>query len=36
MWGYVDPDNAEIISVHQLTCLIDHLDKCLYTSSFPE
>ena len=30
LWGYVAPDNAEIISVHQLGCLIDHLDKCLY------
>ena len=30
MWGYVDPDNAEIISVHQLACLIDHLDKSLF------
>ena len=28
--GYVDPENAEIISVHQLACLIDHLDKSLY------
>ena len=30
MWGYVDPDNAEIISMHQLACLIDHLDKSLF------
>jgi hypothetical protein len=30
MWGYFDPDNAEIISVHQLACLIDCLDKELY------
>jgi hypothetical protein len=29
MWGYVDPENAEIISVHQLACLVDHLDKSL-------
>ena len=29
LWGYVDPDHAEVISVHQLTCLIDHLDKSL-------
>src|SRR5689334_16532884 len=28
--GYADPENAEIISVHQLACLIDHLDKSLY------
>ena len=28
--GYVDPENAEIVSVHQLACLIDHLDKSLY------
>ena len=28
-WGYVDPENAEIISVRQLSCLIDHLDKRL-------
>jgi len=28
--GYVDPDNAEVISVHQLACLIDHLDKSLF------
>ena len=27
--GYVDPENAEITTVHQLACLIDHLDKCL-------
>jgi hypothetical protein len=29
VWGYVDPENAEIISVHQLSCLIEHLDKRL-------
>jgi len=28
--GYVDPENAEIISVHQLACLIDHLDESLF------
>jgi len=28
--GYVDPENAEVISVHQLACLIDHLDKSLF------
>ena len=30
VWGYVDPDNAEIISVHQLASLIDHIDKSLF------
>ena len=30
VWGYVDPDNAEIISMHQLACLIDHVDKSLH------
>jgi hypothetical protein len=30
LWGYVDPDNAKIISMHQLACLIDHLDKSLF------
>jgi hypothetical protein len=29
VWGYVDPENAEIISVRQLSCLIDRLDKRL-------
>ncbi len=30
VWGYVDPDNAEVISMHQLACLIDHVDKSLH------
>jgi hypothetical protein len=30
VWGYVDPDNAEITSVHQLACLIDHLEHALW------
>jgi hypothetical protein len=28
--GYVDPENTEIMSMHQLACLIDHLDKSLH------
>ena len=30
VWGYADPENAEVLSVHQLACLIDCLDKKLY------
>ena len=30
VWGYADPENAEVLSVHQLASLIDCLDKKLY------
>ena len=30
VWGYADPENAEVLSVHQLACLIDCLDKKLF------
>ena len=30
VWGYADPENAETLSVHQLACLIDGLDKKLF------
>jgi hypothetical protein len=29
VWGYADPENAEVITVHQLARLIDHLEKSL-------
>ncbi|HKM55500.1 MAG TPA: hypothetical protein VJY33_19000, partial [Isosphaeraceae bacterium] len=30
VWGYADPENAEVLSVHQLASLIDCLDKKLF------